>query len=214
METRIIRIAPDAVDPFLIREIAEILRKGGVMAYPTETFYGLGALVSIEEAVRKVYRLKKRDRGKPLPVILSGLEMLESIAEYLPALFRPLARRFWPGPLTLVIKVIEPFPGLILGPGRTLGVRVPPLAWLRNLVGDLGVPITATSANISGEKELAEPPEVIELFHSRVELIIDAGKTPGGLPSTVLDLTSDFPRVLREGAVSLSELKDFLTRRG
>jgi L-threonylcarbamoyladenylate synthase len=210
METRILRIAPEAVDRSSILEVAGVLRAGGIVAYPTETFYGLGALVSVEKAVRKIYGLKKRDRGKPLPVILSGLEMLESMAAELPASCLALAGRFWPGPLTLVIRVKEAFPGLILGPGHSLGVRVPPVAWLRNLVGGLGVPITATSANLSGESELADPAAVIELFDSKVEMIIDAGRTPGGLPSTVLDLTSGFPRVLREGAVSLSELKDFL----
>jgi L-threonylcarbamoyladenylate synthase len=209
-QTYIIEIKPGPVDAEKTAKIAGILRRDGVMAYPTDTFYGLGAGAYSERAVRKIYALKKRERGKPLSVVVSGIDMAEKVAASLPTAFLDLSRKFWPGPLTLVIKAKPLFPPEMLGPAGSLALRLPDVPWLLELIREMDVPITATSANISGEKEIESREEVIEVFRGRVDLIVDGGKTPGGLPSTIVDLTSRKPRVLRKGAVTLERLRPYL----
>jgi L-threonylcarbamoyladenylate synthase len=127
--------------------------------------------------------------------------MAERIALDPPHVFWTLAREFWPGPFTLVIRARPLFPGEMLGPNDSLAVRIPDHLWLRQLVKKAGFPITATSANISGAKEISRPEEIIEIFKDKLGLIVDGGETPGGLPSTIIDLTCDKPRLIREGAV-------------
>jgi L-threonylcarbamoyladenylate synthase len=127
--------------------------------------------------------------------------MVREISASLPPSFRPLAEEFWPGPLTLVLPAAAGLPEFLLGPGRTIAVRIPPLSWLRALVKEIGQPLTATSANLSGEKELADPAEVIALFRDKVEIVVDGGPSPGGVPSTIVDLTSPEPRILRIGTI-------------
>ena len=218
MKTLILRIDPGAYDSGAARPVIEIVRGGGVVVYPTETFYGLGVDAFSAEAVRKVYALKKRDRGKPLSIVVAGLAEAERVAAENtaddsqgaaagpPPIFRRFAAEFWPGPLTIVLKAKPVLPSEMLGPGGTVALRVPGSAWLRAFLGDLGVPLTATSANLSGAGEISDPAEIIRRFEGKVEAIVDGGTTPGGLPSTVLDLTSNPPKILREGAVPSRKL--------
>ncbi len=207
LKTRILTIGPGAAGPNPVADMAVILGRGGVMAFPTETFYGLGAAAYSGGAVSRIFALKGRDPAKPLPVVASGLGMVTKITALLPSTFRILAGEFWPGPLTLVLRAAPDWPHDLTGPGGTVAVRVPPLAWLRDLTDALGQPLTATSANLSGEKELADPAEVRAVFEGKLDLIVDGGPTPGGAASTVLDLTGAEPRVLREGAVPVSRIR-------
>lgn len=200
-KTRIIGIDPAAENADPVRAIAAALLEDAVAAYPTETFYALGAAAFSRKAVKKVYRLKKRDAGKPLSVIASDLDMVREISAPLPPSFRALAGEFWPGPLTLVLLATARLPDFLLGPGRTIAVRIPPLSWLRALVREISEPLTATSANLSGEKELADPAEVAAVFRGKIDMIVDGGPAPGGAPSTIVDLTSPEPRILRIGAI-------------
>jgi L-threonylcarbamoyladenylate synthase len=199
--TRILGISQSGESPVPIGEIAVALLEDAIAAYPTETFYALGAAAFSKRAVEKIYRLKKREQGKPLPVVASDLDMVKEISASLPSSFRLLAEEFWPGPLTLVLPAAAGLPEFLLGPGRTIAVRIPPHSWLRGLVREICQPLTATSANLSGEKELADPAEVIALFHGRIEIVVDGGPSPGGAPSTIVDLTSSEPRILRMGAI-------------
>jgi L-threonylcarbamoyladenylate synthase len=201
LKTRILTIDPAGADQGRVAEIASVLGRGGIMAYPTETFYGLGAAALSAKAVSRIFELKGRDSRKPLSVIAADLDMVAEIAGPLPAVFWTLAGEFWPGPLTLVLRAAPAWPEFLSGPGGTVAVRVPPLPWLRKLAYDMSQPLTATSANLSGERELADPGEVRALFEGKLDLIVDGGPSPGGAPSTVLDLTAAEPRVLREGAV-------------
>jgi L-threonylcarbamoyladenylate synthase len=210
VNTRIVKIHSATLDQDQLKLVSDILLKDGVMAYPTETFYGLGALALSEKAIQKIYRLKKRERGKPLSVVISDIAMAEEIAAALPPLFRTLSREFWPGPLTLVVKAKPLFPPSMLGPGGTLAMRVPDALWLQELVRHLDVPLTATSANLSGEEDISEPEEIIKIFSGKSDLIVDGGPTRGGLPSTILDLTSERPRLLRAGAVPITLLQKYL----
>jgi len=208
--TRILTLDPDRADPLLVREIAAVLRGGAVAAYPTETFYGLGAAAFNSRAVDRVFRLKKRDAGKPLSFILSDMDMVGEVAAALPSAFKALAAEFWPGPLTLVLRAAAGLPDRLLGPGRTIAVRIPPPAWLRAVVRELAEPLTATSANLSGGKELADPAEVKALFDGQVDLIVDGGPAPGGRPSTIVDIAGPAPRVLREGAIPAARIEAVL----
>ncbi|HUT08629.1 MAG TPA: L-threonylcarbamoyladenylate synthase [Candidatus Latescibacteria bacterium] len=201
MKTRFIGIDPVGENAAQVGEIAAALLEDAVAAYPTETFYALGAAAFSRKAVKRVYGLKNRDAGKPLSVIASDLDMVREISASPHPSFRLLAEEFWPGPLTLVLPAAAGLPEFLLGPGRTIAVRIPPLSWLRVLVKEIGQPLTATSANLSGEKELADPAEVIALFRDKVEVVVDGGPSPGGVPSTIVDLTSPEPRVLRIGTI-------------
>jgi L-threonylcarbamoyladenylate synthase len=210
VKTTVLIINPAVVEPGQIKDIAAVLLKDGVVAYPTETFYGLGAAGLSAKAVSKIYKLKGRDRSKPLPVIASDLDMVREIAGPLPPAFWSLAGEFWPGALTLVLKASPSLPGFLAGPGGSIAVRIPPVAWIRKLVYELSQPLTATSANLSGEKEMSDPAGVAAVFDGKIELVVDGGATPGGTPSTLIDLTGPGPRFLREGTIPVGRIRAVL----
>ena len=210
MGTQVFRIDALTPDPAILDAIAGTLRAGGTLAYPTETFYGLGALAFSAAAVEKIYALKRRDAGKPLSVVVAALAMAEAVAGPLTPIFLALARAFWPGPLTLVAAARPLFPPGMLGPGATLALRAPGPPWLRACLSRLGAPVTATSANLSGDSELSRADNVLALFDGKVDAIVDAGPTPGGLPSTIVDVTAVPPRILRPGAIPEAALRPFL----
>lgn len=200
-------VALDPRTPFPARDVAARLGAGAVAAYPTETFYALGAAAFSGRAIERIYRLKERQTSKPLSFIVSDLDMVREIAVPPPLHFADLAGEFWPGPLTLVLPAAPGLPDRLLGPNRTIAVRIPPLVWLRDLVREMSEPLTATSANLSGEKEIADPAGIRDLFEGRVDLIIDGGPAPGGRPSTIVDLAAGAPRVLREGAIPAARIE-------
>ncbi|HOW85174.1 MAG TPA: L-threonylcarbamoyladenylate synthase [Candidatus Aminicenantes bacterium] len=211
-KTRIVTLAPG--EPFPAGEIARGLLAGAVAAYPTETFYALGAAAFNAGGVARVFRLKKRDASKPLSFIVSDLDMVrEVVAPDPPGAFKVLAGEFWPGPLTLVLPAAAGLPDRLLGPGRTIALRLPPLAWLRDLVREMSEPLTATSANLAGEPEIADPRRIADLFGGRVDLVIDGGPAPGGRPSTIVDLAGEAPRLLREGPISAARIEAVLGAR-
>jgi L-threonylcarbamoyladenylate synthase len=210
MKTLILEIDPRVYDPEVVRPAVEAVRGGGVIAFPTETFYGLGASAFSEGGIRDVYSLKDRDRQKPLSIVVADRASAESLAAEADPAFRALADAFWPGALTLVVKARPVFPPAMLGPGGTIALRVPRSPWLREFLGELGVPLTATSANLSGAGEVADPKEVIRQFDGRLTVILDGGQTPGGQASTVVDVTVRPPKILREGAIPSSRLASFL----
>lgn len=210
MKTMIVKINPDLVESEKIKEIARILSSGAVIVYPTETFYALGANCFSRKAIQEIYRLKKRPPSKPLSVVISDMEMLRQIVLAIPPDFETLVSVFWPGPLTLVLKASSRVPKELQSLSGSIGVRLTGHEWLRAMVRHASFPITATSANISGGEEIANPEEAVRLFGKKVSLIVDAGETKARLPSTVLDLTGRKPRIIREGAIPLSQLKKYL----
>lgn len=209
-KTRIVRVAPDASGIEASRELAKALLEGAVAAYPTETFYALGAAAFSKPGVDRIFRLKERDASKPLSFIVSDMDMIADLVLGLPPGFPALAAEFWPGPLTLVLPAAPRLPAQVLGPGGTIALRIPPLAWLRAFVRELGEPLSATSANLAGERELADPAEVKALFEGRVEIIVDGGPAPGGQASTIVDLSGATPRVLREGRIPAERIEAVL----
>lgn len=212
MDTQVIKIETERYPIHKLRRIVSVLKKDGVIVYPTETFYGLGANCFSAEAVNKIFALKKRNKVKPLPVVISERGMLDSVVAAIPPVAEPFLREYWPGPLTLIFPAHPNLPEALLGGTRSIGVRLPAHVGLRELVRRAGFPITATSANISGEEELSDPKDVLAIFGGRVDCIVDGGKTKGGLPTTVVDLTSSVPYIRREGAVPSSELLKWLER--
>ncbi len=210
MKTKIIKISPDTIEIDKIDKIARVLQEDGIIAYPTETFYGLGASGFSAAAIQKVYRLKRRDPEKPLSVVISELAMLYQITSEIPPILRPLISKFWPGPLTVILKASPTVPILLLGPEGTIGVRLTGHKWVRSLVHQVSFPITATSANVSGEMEISDPKKVKALFEGEVDLIVDGGKTKGLFPSTVVDLSGEEASLVREGAISSTRLKKYL----
>ena len=185
-----------------------ILRQGGVVAYPTDTLYGLGADIFQPAAVEKVFEIKERPQGMPLPVLLSGPEALSLVSDHVPSVAWALARRFWPGPLTLVVPRASRVPAIIAARGWTVAVRVPDHPVPRELSRLLGSPITGTSANWSGGPSPHTAKEVRRQLGDRVGLIIEAGPPPAGRASTVLDITQSPPRILRLGAISWETLAE------
>ena len=211
MKTRIFRIDPDAeIPPGTLGDLSAVLLAGGVIIYPTETFYGLGAAAFSRKGVRAVYRLKRRERSKPLSVMASDLEMVVRLAEVIPPSFRILAEEFWPGPLTLVLAAAAEIPPFLRSSAGTIAVRIPPAGWIRKLVRSISQPLTATSANLSGGREISNPDEAGRLFFRKTEVIVDGGNTPGGPPSTLVDLTGDRPSILRAGAIPAAALRAVL----
>jgi len=188
--------------------LAAILNQGEILIFPTETFYGLGGLATFPAVHQKIFELKGRQADKRLPFCASDLDMVLQFIEEPSDLFFRLARAFWPGPLTLVLRVRE---GLLPGHQKTLAVRVPSPDWLRQLIKKAGSLLISTSANLSGQPPLSSFDDVYRLFADRVEFFIDGGKTTGDLPSTIVDLTGSKAICLREGKIPLAELSPFLS---
>jgi L-threonylcarbamoyladenylate synthase len=202
VQTKIIKIQPHVIEREHIEAAAKVLKKEGVIVYPTDTFYGLGASCYSRAAIHRIRRLKKRDPQKPLSIVVSSSDMLQSVVTDLPPLFMALSSKFWPGPLTLVLSASTRLPRELLSSKETIGVRLPAHPWLLELVKSLDSPITATSANLSGEKEIISPENAVDIFSGKVDLIVDGGTAQEKLPSTVVDLTLERPKILRKGAVS------------
>jgi L-threonylcarbamoyladenylate synthase len=183
---------------------AVMLRGGGLVAFPTETFYGLGVDAFQAEAVARVFRAKGRPADKPLLVLVDSLEMAARVVASIPELARRLIARYWPGALTLIMPARPEVPAALTAGTGSVGVRIPGHTLARALVTAAGQPITAPSANRHGAPPPCTANEVVAGLGDRVDLVLDGGPTPGGPPSTVLDLSAGPPRVLRAGAVTLS----------
>jgi L-threonylcarbamoyladenylate synthase len=176
-----------------------VLEGGGLVAFPTDTVYGVAALPWDVDAVARLYVAKQRPRRLPIPLLLSDADQLPRVATLVPAC-APLTERFWPGGLTLVLPKMETVPHVV-SPGPTVAVRVPALALARDLIREAGGVLAATSANISGRPSPVTAEEVEGQLNGRIDLIIDGGPCPGGVPSSLLDCTASPPKLLRRGAV-------------
>ncbi len=192
------------------RTIRRRLEQGEVAALPTETFYALAAHPFRGEALDRLFRLKGRPPEKPVLLLVSGQDMVSSVAEAVPAAAAELIKRFWPGPLTLIFPARPGLSPLLTGGGLGVGLRQPRQSVTCRLIAALGFPLTGTSANRAGKPPLTRAEEVEREFGGELALILDAGPCPGGLPSTVVDLSVSPPRVVREGAVALSEIQQII----
>jgi len=182
----------------------EILKSGGLVAFPTDTVYGVGALVFDSRAVESIYAAKDRPAEKAIPVLIGDLADLDKVGINIPDAAHKLTARFWPGPLTILVPKRGDLPEAVSSTA-TVGVRVPDHEVARALLRATG-PLAVTSANISGRQSPVTAQEVYEQLAGRIALIIDGGKTPGGVPSTLVDCTTAELRVLRDGPIALGEL--------
>jgi L-threonylcarbamoyladenylate synthase len=181
-----------------------ILHKGGLVAIPTDTVYGLGALAFDGKAVESIFLAKDRPIEKAIPVLIGDATDLEKVSEDIPDEARTLTSHFWPGPLTVIVPKKPTLPKAVSA-SPTIGVRVPDHPVARELLRAAG-PMAVTSANISGQPSPDTAQEVFEQLDGRIELIIDGGRTPGGVPSTLVDCTGSEIKVLREGPISLEQI--------
>jgi L-threonylcarbamoyladenylate synthase len=192
--------------PAAIMEALAILHSRGTVAFPTDTVYGLAALASENEAIEKLFAVKERPQDRAIAVLLGQVEDLSQVTQNpSPAALR-LAERFWPGPLTLVVPKHPQIPAII-SPRPTIGVRIPDHPVALALLQAAG-PLAVTSANLSGQANTCRAEEVLDQLHGRVDVILDGGETPGGIPSTVVDMTGEKSVILREGPISASQLEE------
>lgn len=188
---------------------AEIIKSGGIIAFRTDTFYGLGVDPFNASAVRKIFELKGREEGKPIPLLISDYHLVKQFLAETNENFAALSQRFWPGPLTLIGKARENLPQELTAGTGTLGLRLPSDDRVRVLVRACGGALTATSANPSGRPPARNAQEVAEYFDKKVDLIVDDGEVSATEPSTVVDVTTSEPRIVRQGALQQAELTKF-----
>ncbi len=203
MAETVLASAPDALD-----RAVGVLRSGGLVAFPTDTVYGVAAHAFIPRAVERLYQVKGRPRDKPIPLLLADPEDLEMVALEISSLARELAQLFWPGPLSLVLACHPRVPKEVVAGGNSVAVRIPDHPIPQNLARLLRAPLATTSANRSGGPDAITAQEVAHQIGTDIELIIDGGPCPGGVPSTVLDLTASPPRMLRQGPITRAMLAD------
>src|ERR671923_143157 len=198
----IVRINSEAPESSLISYVAEQIRAGYVLGMPTDTFYGLAADPFNLRAVDRVYEIKSRSRHKPLSLLIESVDQAKELAKSLPDEFYALARRFWPGPLTIIVKAGSRLPLKVTANTGNVALRVPAAKIPLEVVRAAGLPITATSANLSGASECTTAVEVRDQLQDRISIIVDGGASPREVASTIVDLTDDDARwrVIREGA--------------
>jgi len=189
-----------------IDNAALVIKSGGLVAYPTETVYGLGADPFNRIAVLKVFGVKNRDMNKPLSVAVCSIEQMAKLA-FTNKMSRKLYENFLPGPITMVMRKKALLPKEINSGSGKIGIRVPDNEIALELIKRAG-PITATSANISGENETTSPSDVKKQIGDKIDMVIRGGITKGGIPSTVVDVTGEFPIILREGPVKIEEIEE------
>jgi L-threonylcarbamoyladenylate synthase len=191
-------------------EAARIIHRGGVIAFRTDTFYGLGADPFNASAVNKIRELKGREEAKPILLLISDLNEVNRFIIHQSEVFKSVANRFWPGPITLIGIARSELPVELTAGTQTIGLRLPDNEDVRSLVRECGGALTATSANISGNDPARTAAEVVDYFPKGIDLVLDAGTVTATEASTVLDLTEDKPRLIREGAVRRERLVDLL----
>jgi len=202
MASELIKIDPAHPEKAFSR-CREVISSGGVIVYPTDTFYGLGADPRNGTAIKKLFVIKGRRADQPILLLIPDQAVVNEWAAEITPRAEKLMKKFWPGPLTLVFKAKkEVLPELTAGTGA-IGLRLPGSALTRQLLAYLGSALTGTSANISGGRGIETAEEAMRAFGNMVDLVLDGGRTPGGKPSTVVDVSSDLPRVIREGAATV-----------
>jgi len=210
MPTRVVQVDSKNPDPALIREAAAILRAGGLIAFPTETVYGLAANALEPDAVARIFTAKGRPATNPVIVHVAEAADVAPLVSAFPETARRLAARFWPGPLTLVLPRSDRVPDIVTAAGSTVALRVPDHAVALGLLQACGLPLAAPSANPSTLLSATTAAHVLRGLDGKIDMILDAGPTPGGLESTVLDVTVTPPRLLRPGLVSQMQLETIL----
>ena len=193
----LIKINPNNPQERLIHKVAEVVKQGGIIAYPTDTYYGIGCDILNKKAIQKIYRLRTRDLKKPFSFICSDLTNISHYAKVTNYAYKTM-KRLLPGPYTFVLEGSKLVPKIMLTKRKTAGIRVPNSAICLNLVEALGNPIISTSAKTDDDSDLYDPSLISDYFGKRIDVVIDGGPVPGR-PSSVISLIDDIPEVIREG---------------
>ncbi len=210
MRTLVLKVAPDNPDQTVIHRAAQAIQRGELVAFPTETVYGLAADAFNENAVERVFEVKGRPKNNPLPVQVASVQDVFSLAIDVPASALRLMEKFWPGPLTLVLRASPHVSELITAGTGKIGIRIPDHPVALALIRSAGTPIVAPSANKSGEPPPTTAEQVLAYFDGKIEIVLDAGPTEIKVSSTVIDITEKPPRILREGSITLDMLAPYL----
>ncbi len=192
----------------VLQKVIEVLEIGGVVAFPTETFYGLGVRYDNEDALKRLYEIKKRPHDKAIPLIVGSIQEVYMVAAEVPELALKLMRKYWPGPLSIVLKAKEGLSEYITAGTGKVAVRVPGESFALDMVRRAGFPITATSANPSGSPPADTPQEVMKYFAEELDLIIDGGRTFGHEPSTMVEVVDNNIKLLRRGILKKISLEE------
>lgn len=193
-----------------IKQASQLILQGGVVAFPTETFYGLGADAGDVEALQKIFQIKEREENKPLLLLVADRAWVQDLVKKISPAAEALIERFWPGPLTLVFEASAHLPPILTANTGKVGLRVSSHPVTQALVQAVGRAITGTSANLSGQASPSLAAQVSQALGRKVDAILDGGKTAGGLGSTMLDVSAVLPKIIRQGAISQEELAPFL----
>ena len=214
MRAEIVKVNSENPEASLIRYAADQIRSGEVLGMPTDTFYGLAADPFNLRAVDRVYDIKSRSRHKPLSLLIEGIDQAEELARPLPEEFYRLARKFWPGPLTMIVRASSRLPLKVTANTGNVALRVPQAKIPLAVVQAAGIPITATSANLSGEAECTSAEAVRDQLQNRIAIIVDGGTSPREIASTIIDLTDEETRwrIMREGAIPSQEISEFFAQ--
>jgi len=213
LRPEIVKINRDAPESSLVTYVAEKIRAGEVLGMPTDTFYGLAADPFNLHAVDRIYEIKTRSRHKPLSLLIESVDQAAELAWPVPEIFYLLARRFWPGPLTIIVKADPKLPLKVTANTGNVALRVPAAEVPLAIVRSVGSPITATSANLHGESECSSAMEVRDQLGDCLSIIVDGGQAPGVVPTTIVDVTGDGSwRLLRHGAIPEEQIVELLGR--
>ena len=193
-----------------IKDSANVVSNGGIIIYPTDTLYGLGADILNEESLLRIYDIKGRPNDMALPVLVSGWEMVRSISSEVNVIGEKLAARFWPGQLTLVIRANDNLSTILTGGRGTIAVRQPDHWIAQQIIEQVGNPIVGTSANLCGSPDLVEASDLAPELGHLVDRIITCGLKPFGVGSTVVDITGEQPKLLRETSISIEDIQSAL----
>ena len=211
MRAEILKVHPDRPEATLVKYAAEQIQAGKVLGMPTDTFYGLAADPFNLRAVERVYEIKSRLRHKPLSLLIEDVDQAEEFAGPLSEDFKLLARRFWPGPLTMIVPAASHLPLKVTANTGNVALRVPAAEIPLAVVRAAKVPITATSANLSGAVECATAEQVRDQLQDRISLIVDGGKSPRAVPSSIVHFSADGSwQILREGAIAAKDITEAL----
>lgn len=210
MQTRILKINPTKPQISMIKQAVQLIRKGEVVAFPTETVYGLGADALNPSAVKKIFEAKGRPADNPLIIHIHDKEDLKRLARDIPEITEKIIGKFWPGPLTVVLKKSKIVPKITTGGLDTVAIRMPKNKIANLLIKESGVPLAAPSANFFGKPSPTLAKHVSEDLAGRISLILDGGKTKIGIESTVIDLTSKTPMLLRPGGITLEQIQELV----
>ncbi|MFQ5596079.1 MAG: L-threonylcarbamoyladenylate synthase [Anaerolineae bacterium] len=201
------QMAP-ANSPASIHLAAEILNAGGLVAFPTDTVYGVAAHGFLPEAIRRLYQAKERPYSNPIALLVAQAGDLRRIARHVPVNAQILAERFWPGALTLIVPRADDLPAILTAGGDSVAVRMPDHPIALGVIDAAGAPLATTSANLSGSPDPITAGDVLRDLGGRIDLILDGGACPGGVPSTVLDLTTEPAAIRREGPIDYDMLRE------